>query len=433
MLLFLKTASLGHVTVSRRSRCWQCCNSTHQIQLVYFLLGTLQACLGRYLSVYLDVLGLSETQIGIIISISFVISIIFQPIIAFISDRLNYRKLYAIFVILCGGITALTLLIPYYVIQLQTNHSNLLVFFLCIIAYNIWQIFASSNISLTDSITLLYLTQTNDEQTYGTYRYFLAVSWGLIHVLFGLFFDFNIQRLEMMPISYFITSILVAISIYFAYHNIHLYEVIERRNANRNTLSIQLIYNIVFMNKQNVLYFMIGLTTGGIRMIIESLLFVVLFNQNPNNKYLYTIFGSSIFVTIIPEIFIFKYGEHITNYLNYKQMLIIGVICQIIRCFMYVYIIDRNKLIILLFVELLHGITFALVQLALVHYVNEQFPKSYCSTAQGIMGMFRDGIGPCLFVSMASVITQYFNDTILYSICGIIDMICLIAFVLFVK
>ncbi|NCC49162.1 MAG: MFS transporter, partial [Clostridia bacterium] len=58
-----------------------------QLFILYAVLYAVQAVYGGYLNLYLSDIGFSKTQIGLIVSLSTAVLLLFQPLWGMISDR----------------------------------------------------------------------------------------------------------------------------------------------------------------------------------------------------------------------------------------------------------------------------------------------------------------------------------------------------------
>lgn len=83
-----------------------------------------------------------------------------------------------------------------------------------------------------------------------------------------------------------------------------------------------------------------------------------------------------------------------------------------------------------MFIEPLHGTTFALIQLSTVNIMYDIFGKKYAATAQGSLSSINSGLGPLMFVSSAGYIMQYVSGQWLYRIVAIWLIFALILFLI---
>nr|WP_205188880.1 MFS transporter [Metabacillus iocasae] len=159
--------------------------------LIFFGIGGLFPLLSVYLS---DVVKLSGTQVGIIMSISPVVMIFAQPLWGIISDYTQQPRLVLTITLLCTGIAGFlfSLTTDYYVFVLL---SALLAFF------------QSSLIPISDSITLNYVQKVHGD--YGSIRLWGAIGFaisvltvGRLAEVFGLHVIFYVFAIILVLASY---------------------------------------------------------------------------------------------------------------------------------------------------------------------------------------------------------------------------------------
>ncbi|CAD7961347.1 unnamed protein product [Amoebophrya sp. A25] len=94
-------------------------------------------------------------------------------------------------------------------------------------------------------------------------------------------------------------------------------------------------------------------------------------------------------------------------------MVLLGQAAWVFRALFYAYMPSADYVLL---VEPLHGITFALVWTAAVHEVGKMAPPSMKSSAQGVLQLTFQGVGPFLAVYIGGILF----DSIGYRACFIL-------------
>merc|ERR1711920_368976 len=102
--------------------------------------------------------------------------------------------------------------------------------------------------------------------------------------------------------------------------------------------------------------------------------------------------------------------------------------CLILRCVGY-SLLSVDNLWLLLFIEPLHGITYALIQLSMVNIINDLFGEKYAASAQGSIASIRSGLGPLVWVSLSGYVMQFVSGKWCYRIVAIALSLSLCLFV----
>merc|ERR1712071_30579 len=98
--------------------------------------------------------------------------------------------------------------------------------------------------------------------------------------------------------------------------------------------------------------------------------------------------GFTVIVTVVFEIPIFHYGPLILKKIGSGKMQQIACLAFVTRVLGY-SLIPKNHMALILFLEPLHGVTYAFSQLSAVEFFANFMPSGYEAQGQGIMNIFR--------------------------------------------
>ena len=204
-------------------------STTWKLKLIYFIAFFRRAFSpgGRFIAIFYINQGLSDSQIGAIISLAYIVQFIATPLWAAIADCTHSRYLVTQLMNISSGILVLLLLLPYYWLHIDEsrnnkhNKDNNLLFVLLMICNFIYQICQTSYLTMVDTLTLVILNE--DSKVYGKQRTFGAISWGIAHCIVGLIVDFSFKIANLLYV-YCLTTLIEAYIVHIAFKNAsHLY------------------------------------------------------------------------------------------------------------------------------------------------------------------------------------------------------------------
>eukprot|EP00286_Rhodomonas_abbreviata_P027317 CAMPEP_0181311710 /NCGR_PEP_ID=MMETSP1101-20121128/13294_1 /TAXON_ID=46948 /ORGANISM="Rhodomonas abbreviata, Strain Caron Lab Isolate" /LENGTH=320 /DNA_ID=CAMNT_0023418483 /DNA_START=630 /DNA_END=1592 /DNA_ORIENTATION=+ len=168
------------------------------------------------------------------------------------------------------------------------------------------------------------------------------------------------------------------------------------------------IWSIVWADKIHSLTFFVTVFVLGIgTTLVEGLVFLFWTDDLGASNFLC---GVSVLVTVSFEIPLFYYSEHLLNRFDEHVLLVLSGVCYVVR--VVCYTLFENAWWVLA-VEPLHGVTFAFMQLASVHYTAKLAPPGLETSAQGLTGTVRS-LGSITGTLAGGVIMQRLGSVFLY-------------------
>jgi PPP family 3-phenylpropionic acid transporter len=325
----------------------------------YFLFFAGVATYLPYLVLYYQSLSFTGAQIGLLVGIAPLITLVSLPLMTGLADRTNRHRLISslsLLVVVLGLV-----LIPY----LKT--------FIPLLGMAVLSgFFFSPILALSDSATMFMLGDRRD--LYGRIRLGGTIGFGIVATVAGaLVENYGLQIAFWSAASLFFIAFLISQKL------VHGGE--ESGNpADRGRVS-DLLKNPHFL-----LFLLIGFSGGVSFATINTYLFPYMKDLGAGESMM----GLALTIGTIAEIpVLFFAGRFIKRYRAYA-LLIFSIAATGLRCLLLAVAPDP---IFVLFVQLLNGFNYPLLTVAGVTYADEQAPKGYRATAQGVFNAATGGIG----------------------------------------
>eukprot|EP01084_Bolivina_argentea_P227075 383525_1 len=430
------------------------------LQLVYFTTTIRASCTARYLPLVFVEQGITDSQLGILLSVAFITGSVAAPILSMCADWTQHRFRFGICSYTMTCLIMLLYSIPYYWLNI-TDINILFIYFITIMF--LLSFFESVGSPILESLIMLRLS--DKKQYYGRIRVSGSIAWGIMHIIIGILLDYVIE-LHWVIYLYSICGIPIAITFYNSFGT-NKYKSIdsipdndtqnmllhtfnqekddfnqdaqqygsetdinnENTHINEPTYLQTILY--IFRKPYTVGIFLVGFAFGGGWTVVQSLLFVYLIELSGGDEdgdgTTYLLLGLSVGVSVIAEIPFFYYSNWFVNKLGYRNMVLIGLIIYVFRLIAYTFL-TSDTLWLLLLIELLQGFTFSLLHVALIAIPSIIFPNSMQVTGQGLMSTIRFGIGPVVFLVTGGFIMELYGGIWLYRSIAIFSAIVLVIF-----
>jgi len=339
--------------------------------IAYFIYWAGGAAVLPYISVYYDSIALRGSQIGMLNSIPYFITLISSILFAFLSDVSRRNKL-VLGICVVGLITAL-LLFP-----TATSFITLLPFVL------MWSLFSAPTNPIMDQTTLVSL---EDPGNYGRIRVGGSIGWAIMVSVTGYLID-NLGF--GLPVIFYINAIFLGVFFLFIY-----FIPSQRRvdTAPENRASLQAVRDL--LRQPGFLVFLLLLVIWGIgEATIGNFLFLHIKFLGGSS----TLMGTALSASLIGEITTFSLANRIQRRVGALRMMLASFLVLFTWLMGISLIRDPN---IIPFFQVFGGAGFALIQSGSVAYVDKRAHKAIGTTAQAIRGGVMAGLG----VGTGSLIT----------------------------
>lgn len=345
-------------------------NGYAQISLSYFFFFAAWASITPFFVLYLQSLGFSGAQIGLVTGISPLISLVAKPFWAGLADATNRHRLILLMAVAVSIV--LNLLFPF----LRTFSAILVVQVLI-------SLLTSHTLPLIDSATIHMMGNHRDR--YGSLRVWGTVSWGIVSAVVGL----ALERIGLISMFWIFAGLMSI--------NLLLLRSLQfEENPERGTYFAQV--GRLLRQPQWLLFLGIVLVAGIGSTAHEYL--PLLIQELPGaSRWLpfalsgVALVGIAVTISTISELPIMGASHWFLRSLGSRGALYVAMLAMALRCFMYANTSTPDQALL---IQLFHGLTYPLLWVAGIKFVGEMAPRGLSSTAQGLFSAMFMGIGTAL-------------------------------------
>lgn len=428
-------------------------------RFLFFFLFCFYAVPGRFTPIFFFAHFLSPAQLGFIIAVPKIVSLVSIPIICNVGDRTRREHITTVsHVVGLVFFELQALAFPAFNLIKGSFRFPLLV--TLSVGYGF---FGSATYPLVYAIAVSQLRHLHGNEAgplfIGLERLWGAISWAIVSLLLGLTLDLKYTNMSVVYIGKLFFGIVFAISVMlFSYERDKLrsshqhggeketlapgqlsevehgsYESQSTSNystfnaspdeqisssmspisALSEILSRDLLTCIMFLN----LLFWISAGMS----LVESLLFLFLQQDLHASNF---VCGLSVVITVIFEVPLFAVTPILLRRFGAPGLAILGCVCYIVRAFAYTLV--PNAWALLLF-EPLHGVTYAAVSTAAVAFIAERIPQRLEATGQAILSN-TNAFGAAFGTAVGGYVIQRFGSKALYRGAGVIVLSATIAY-----
>ncbi|CAM9376886.1 unnamed protein product, partial [Ectocarpus fasciculatus] len=409
---------------------------------------------GRFMSLFLQERGLDEQQIGAVLSITSVISIVAAPVFCSYADKLvnsGNKKGYELVLIVCVIVT--TLVFFCHVVPelglLDRSHDFYFFLFLRVI----YSIALAPAYPILDGVALNYLIDNGmNKAAFGRERLYGAYGWAVFSFILGICIDYFETKIMYVFITGLMVALVYSLIIFSKSREFpsgqggessvemsgdfmalpESEEEVAANGANDEGLSCMgkvksdpnyIVLCLLFFSPLAVMFVVLHTVLSGVTSIVESLVFLFFRNSLGASN---LIMGFSVVVTVVFEIPMFAYSKQLLDIFGQNYLIIIACISYCVRVIGYT--LAPNGIWVLL-VEPLHGVTYASSKISTVDFVSDVTPDHMQATAQGILSSL-SAIGKLVGVLLGGYFEEKFGADVMYQGSAALMFAFLIAFVL---
>jgi PPP family 3-phenylpropionic acid transporter len=325
----------------------------------YFLYFAAVSTSGPYRVLYYQSLSFTGAQIGLLVGIAPLITLVSVPVVTGLADRTNrHRMIFSVsLLIVVSGM----IIFPY----LKTF---ILLFGIAVL----FSVFFSPIMPLANSATMFMLGDRKD--LYGRIRLGGTIGFGLVATLAGSLVENN-----GLKIAFWSAAAIFFIAFLVSQKMVHGGEE-SQESADRGQVSELL------KNPHYLLFLLIGLSGGISFATINTYLFPYMNELGAGESSM----GLALTIGTIAEIpVLFFAGRFIKRFKTYA-LLIFSIAMTGLR---FLLLAVAPSHLIVLFIQLLNGLNYPLLYVAGVTYADEHAPPGFRATAQGLFNATMGGIG----------------------------------------
>lgn len=349
-----------------------------------------------YVVLYYKEFGLSGSQIGLLLGLGPIISLVAAPVWTGLADVRHHHK----------AITTLTLLLS---TGLMATLPFVKTFGLLVLVISGFSFFIAPIIPLVDNATISMLGDQRDR--YGQIRMWGTIGWGLTAPIAGMVLQaFGLRWM------------------FWIYCGLMLLSVIPTRKLTftKNT-EVTPFWNgltSVITNRRWLLF--LGMVfIAGIGLSSHGNYLAVLMEQKGGDK---SLMGIALLMSTICEIPVMFYSNVILRKLKSRGLLIMAVTFAGLRCLLYA---SAGSSTALLMIQLLHGFTFPALWVAGITYVAENAPPGMGATIQAVFGGALMGFGMAAGGVLGGSLIDLIGLQGMFAVFGLIVFIGLGTFLVF--
>jgi PPP family 3-phenylpropionic acid transporter len=328
----------------------------------FFLFFAAVAAHGPYRVLYYQSLSFTGTQIGLLVGITPLITIVSLPLITGLADRTKKHKAvmsFSLLVVIAGLI-----LLPY----LDT-------FVLVFVVAVVFAVFFSPVLSLSNSATMFMLGDQKD--LYGRIRLGGTIGFSIVATIAGA-----LVENQGLKIAFWSAAFIFFITFLVSQKLVHGEEDSEKAGTKGRASDL-------LKNPRFLLFLLIGLS-GGISFATLNTYFFPYMKELGAGE---SVMGLALTIGTIVEIPVLFFVNSFIKRFRAYALLIFSLAMTGLR-FLLLGIAPNPTFV--LFVQLLNGFNYPILTVAAVTYADEKAPKGYRATAQGLFNAATGGIGAAI-------------------------------------
>jgi PPP family 3-phenylpropionic acid transporter len=350
------------------------------LSIFYFLFYLALSTFSPYLTIYLSSKGLSATFIGLLLSLWALVSVISQPILGMINDRLNdQRKLLMISTVISPVIA-----LGFYYFN---GHGVLL------LIAALYPLFQAASGPISDSIAVEAANQQGF--TFAGIRL-----WGALSYALGAFCTSFYYEKYGYEYSFFVTLIIsffVLIALFF----------IPRPKSVQFRFSFRDQAKQVYLNKPFMTF--VGISFLFMMAITINMNFLPIYFKNMSLDKAWI--GTAFSIAAITEIPIFWLSIKLNQRIGHFRVLCIAAACFAFKCLILSMF---HNLPIVLAMQIFDGISFALFISAAIEIVDSFSSQETKAAYQTVFAAISSGLGGVIGNSVGGIIVDQLGAAVLY-------------------
>jgi PPP family 3-phenylpropionic acid transporter len=326
-----------------------------------FLFYASIACASPYLVLYYQGLGFTGAQIGLLTSITPLITLFSAPLWTGLADVTRRHRLVMSLALLVG--VAMMLMLP-----LLRSFAPVL------LAATLFNAFFAPVSSFADSATMVMLG--DEREMYGRVRLGGTIGYGVAAPFAGMLVqNYGLRWAFWACAALFLLAFFVSQKL--------VYGQVKADNPARFDL------RMLLANPRWLLFLSLAVF-GGLSLAASNTYFFPYLRELGMKE---SLMGIALTLGTLSEIPVLFFGNRLVERLKPYGLLMLTVVVTIVRFFLYT--VTRTPSAVL-FIQLLNGLTFPAMAVAGVSYAYENAPPGMGTTAQGIFGAAVFGLGTSL-------------------------------------
>ena len=366
--------------------------SRWMLALFYAFTFMCTAIFSNYMPIYLSQLGFQQTDIGILLSVATIISILGQPLWGYFTDRSRCKN-NVLFLLLVGSGSSL-MFVPLF--------HNLL--YLCT-TIAVFSFFQSSINPMSDVIAFEYAHKTSAK--YGMIRLSGTVGYALMALIAGIVLNRHINN--MFPL-YFLLNFLALLMLLW----VPRIEGHQKNDAHFHPW-------MVLRDKKLVLYIVtafVFLTTSNFYATFYGIYFTKLGGSS-------TLLGCSFFIGAMSELPFLLFSHRILKKINIEYLLIFAGSAAALR---WLLIGITRSIPILIGLQLMHGMIYIIIMVSISYYISLTVTPELQASGQAINALVCGGAAKIAGSLIGGYLSDLFSIRAGFFFCSGLALVAVAAF-----
>ena len=353
-------------------------NQLFIIKLMFFLTAASAASWLSFFNLYLkNHVGLADGQIGVLIAIQQVNTLLVLPFWGMIADRFGRKNIFTLVVFL-------TIFMLWGFLFQKT--------FLALIIFTyIFTLFYNPVFPLLDSVAMDF-TDQNKKSSYGELRVWASIGWAVSSAVTGTFIHGQNSHVIFAVASFLLAANFVVLHFF--------YKPLKVKRSLK-TLKLSSVKELLFIDKRLTTIFVIMFFYGVFSAPIH--LFINIYYMEIGAGFHHV--GYAFLFQAMAEVPFFIYGKRIIDRFGARRLIVFTMIVTAIRLLLYGFITNPWFAILL---GTTHGISLALFFLSFIAFVHFFVPAEYRATGQSLIYAIYFGGG----IAIGNIFTGLLSDTI---------------------
>lgn len=364
-------------------------------KIFYFFNFAALAAVAPYLALYYQRIGLSGRQIGLLVGLPPLMTLVSAPLFGAVADATQRHKRLLILAVCCSATAMLSISF--------TNDFLTLIPIVVLYALSFAPV-----VPLVDKTVLELLGER--KELYGKQRLWGAIGWGVTAPLIGLL----LERLNLHWAFYIYFVLMIGVLL-----------TVSRLPVSQADIRTHFWQGLraLVANRQWVVFLAV-VFTGGVGMaFVHNYLFLYLDELGASS----TTMGLALASATVSELLVMFYSDRLLARWGTRGLLILAIAAFIVRVFAYSFI--RAPWLVLI-VQLLHGPSFAAMWMAGVTRASKLAPPGMKATAQGIFSGVTMGVGSAFGAFVGGALYEAYGAATMYQWAGFGMLIGLVYFLL---
>jgi PPP family 3-phenylpropionic acid transporter len=341
-----------------------------------------------FMVLYYQELGFTGAQIGVITGITPLITFFIAPLWSGIADTTGRHRLIMSFALL-GGAVSLSL------------YPFLITFLPVLLIAVVFYFFLAPVVPFADSAAMFMLG--DEKEKYGRIRLGGTIGYGLAApIIGGLVQNYSLKIAFWGASIFLIASLLVSQKL--------VYGKMEAERPTRGGI------RIVLSNPRWLLFLVLAFV-GGLALAAFNNYFFSYMREVGANE---TMMGLALTVGTISEVPVFFFGNKLIKQFKAYGLLMLSLLVTGLRLILFAV---AGTTTLVLFIQIISGLTFAAFWIAGVSYADENAPPGMHTTAQGLFSAMVMGIGTAVGGFIGGMLLESIGGRDLYLTFGIAVLI----------